>query len=215
LIQSNAAFNSLALDEKQVIWIAYQLDGVAKTAAITITGINNTLTITGDTIGQVTEDGGSPNPVTSGILSISDADSNQSAFIARAGVAGVYGTFSVRTNLDHWAYVANNASIQSLYAGETRTDSFTVQSYDGTGTSVVVTLNGVNDVPVITSSLASGYLYEYYGYTGSSSNQTIGGSITFTDTDSNETYASSSWVSKSLNWTSGNTPTSGSTDCFA
>ncbi|WP_207064561.1 VCBS domain-containing protein, partial [Niveibacterium umoris] len=52
-----------------------------------------------------------------------------------------------------WTYAANNSqsAIQSLGAGQSLTDSITVNSADGTASQVIsVTINGTNDGAVIT-----------------------------------------------------------------
>jgi VCBS repeat-containing protein len=84
---------------------------------------------------------------TNGTLSISDLDPGQSTFVAQTATAGNhgYGSFSINA-AGAWTYAATNnqASIQSLTAGHTLTDSFTVTSFDGTATQdVTVTLVGV------------------------------------------------------------------------
>src|SRR5207253_6145957 len=80
-------------------------------------------------------------------------DAGQATFQAQPGTAGTYGTFTLGTN-GAWTYTAanNSASIQALGAGQTLTETFTVKSADGTSSSVVVTINGSNDVAVISSS---------------------------------------------------------------
>ncbi|MDI5838373.1 VCBS domain-containing protein, partial [Shewanella xiamenensis] len=66
--------------------------------------------------------------------------------------AGSYGTFSLDAD-GQWHYSADNSqtAIQQLKAGETITDSLTVQSVGGTPHTVTVTLTGSNDVPVLTA----------------------------------------------------------------
>ncbi|MBI3506723.1 MAG: M10 family metallopeptidase C-terminal domain-containing protein, partial [Proteobacteria bacterium] len=116
---------------------------------VTIHGINDIPTIGGTNTGSVTEDASNP-LVTSGNLTITDADTGQSTFTAQAGTTGSngYGTFTL-DSAGHWDYSANNslAAIQALNNGQTLTDSFTAWSSDGTGSRVVtVTINGVTDV---------------------------------------------------------------------
>ena len=122
-----------------------------KTLAITLNGANDLPTIGGTASGSVTEDTGvvAGNLSTSGALTISDRDLNQSSFQAVGSVAGSngYGTFTLAAN-GSWTYAANNsqAAIQNLNTGQSLTDSFTAVSVDGTTTQVVtVTINGVNE----------------------------------------------------------------------
>ncbi|MEL4245318.1 VCBS domain-containing protein, partial [Shewanella xiamenensis] len=63
-----------------------------------------------------------------------------------------YGSFSL-DQAGHWTYVSDNSqtAIQQLKAGETLTDSLTVQSVGGTTHTVTVTITGSNDAPVLTA----------------------------------------------------------------
>ncbi|MEL4245327.1 VCBS domain-containing protein, partial [Shewanella xiamenensis] len=62
------------------------------------------------------------------------------------------GTFSLDAD-GQWHYSADNSqtAIQQLKAGETLTDSLTVQSVGGTTHTVTITLTGSNDAPVLTA----------------------------------------------------------------
>ncbi|MEO7851077.1 MAG: VCBS domain-containing protein [Rubrivivax sp.] len=156
----NAAYQYLAQGQTTDVLVSYGVsDGIATTAAsvkFTITGSNDVPAITGTATGAVTEDtnvvGG--NLVTSGALTISDADAGQSSFAAQASTTGSngHGTFTLATN-GNWTYSANNslAAIQALNNGQSLTDSFTAVSFDGTGTRLVtVTINGVDDGNALT-----------------------------------------------------------------
>src|SRR3954447_13727647 len=83
---------------------------------------------------------------TSGQLTISDVDSTET-FIAQSDVVGTYGTFAVDAS-GAWTYTASSAH-NEFSAGTTYTDSFTVQSADGSPTSVTINILGTNDVPVV------------------------------------------------------------------
>src|SRR4051794_20411861 len=72
---------------------------------------------------------------TSGTLTISDVDS-PATFQAQTGTAGTYGSFSIGTN-GAWTYTASSAH-NEFAAGTTYTDSFDVQSADGTHPSVTI-----------------------------------------------------------------------------
>ena len=49
-----------------------------------------------------------------------------------------------------YTYTVSNAAVQSLGAGQTAVDTFTVTSADGTTRNVSFTINGANDAPVNT-----------------------------------------------------------------
>ena len=86
---------------------------------------------------------------TSGIVTITDPDAGEAAFRPQTNVAGAYGTFSITTT-GAWVYALDNTKpvVQALKEGETRTETFTVQSIDGTSTTVTITVVGTNDGPV-------------------------------------------------------------------
>ncbi|TGV46058.1 hypothetical protein EN784_54980, partial [bacterium M00.F.Ca.ET.141.01.1.1] len=65
----------------------------------------------------------------SGTLTISDVDS-PATFVAQAGTAGTYGSFSI-DSAGAWTYTASSAH-NEFAAGTTYTDTFDVVSADGT-----------------------------------------------------------------------------------
>ncbi|MES2625820.1 MAG: VCBS domain-containing protein [Pseudomonadota bacterium] len=89
---------------------------------------------------------------TGGTLTNSDVD-NDDTFVAQVNKIGTNGTFSI-TTAGEWTYTANSA-FNSLNIGSSVSDTFSVAAADGTLTSVSVTINGTNDIPVI-SGEASG-----------------------------------------------------------
>ncbi|MFM5252497.1 VCBS domain-containing protein, partial [Aeromonas hydrophila] len=111
--------------------------------------------VAGDDLGAVTEDlnvvGGKLSD--SGVLTISDADQGQAKFVAGNGTpsAGALGSLSITEN-GTWSYNVDNSKVQYLGLGETRVESFTVKSVDGTTHTVTITITGVNDAAVITGS---------------------------------------------------------------
>ncbi|HSD38720.1 MAG TPA: VCBS domain-containing protein [Rhodocyclaceae bacterium] len=129
-------------------------DGSAsKLIDVTVTGANDTAVITGSSSGSVTEDTAltSGNLTASGTLAVADVDAGQATFTAPATLAGTYGSFTFNASTGAWTYAANNAqtAIQQLGAGQSLTDSITVQSADGTASqAITVTINGTNDGPV-------------------------------------------------------------------
>jgi VCBS repeat-containing protein len=145
-----------ALSEGEQItdsFTAVSEDGTAsKVVTITITGTNDVPTVAGVVVGSVQEDvavNGSGNLVTSGALTIADADAGESAFLAQAATAGSngYGSFNLLTS-GTWTYTADNnlAAIQALNSGQSLTDTFTAVSADGTVSQLVtVTILGTDD----------------------------------------------------------------------
>ncbi len=139
-------------------------DGTTSSVTVTINGTNDGAVISSSgTTGSVTEDAGvSAGQIsTGGTLSVSDTDAGQATFQAQPGTNGAYGTFTLAAD-GTWTYTADNsqAAIQQLGDGQTLTETFTVKAADGTTSSVTVTINGTNDVAVISSSGTTGSVTE-------------------------------------------------------
>ncbi|MGY3945706.1 VCBS domain-containing protein, partial [Aeromonas tecta] len=62
--------------------------------------------------------------------------------------AGALGSLSI-TEGGAWTYNVANAAVQYLKEGETKVETFTVQSADGTTHTVTITITGTNDLPTI------------------------------------------------------------------
>ncbi|HEA3091586.1 TPA: VCBS domain-containing protein, partial [Aeromonas salmonicida] len=120
-----------------------------------ITGVNDGAVVAGDDRGAVTEDLNvvSGKLTDTGVLTVSDADQGQAKFVVGAGVAsnGALGNLSIAEN-GTWSYNVDNSKVQYLGLGETRVESFTVQSVDGTTHTVTVVINGTNDLPTLSIS---------------------------------------------------------------
>ncbi|WP_052417262.1 retention module-containing protein [Cellvibrio mixtus] len=129
-------------------------DPTPATATITVNPVADPAVLGAGT-GSVKED--TPAQTTaSGTLSIIDPDAGEQAFQAQTNVPGTYGSFSVNAS-GSWVYTLDNTrpAVQALKEGETKTETFTVASIDGTTTSVVITVNGTNDGPVAAADAAS------------------------------------------------------------
>ncbi|WP_261905400.1 VCBS domain-containing protein [Vibrio fortis] len=103
---------------------------------------------------------------TSGQLSIVDPDTNEAIFDTKGGVYsyhGQYGHLLLRGD-GHWEYAVAagqtdwqqkgasttvGSTIDKLGAGETLTDTITIQTKDGTTHDIVVTIHGDNDAPYV------------------------------------------------------------------
>ncbi|MEN3809915.1 VCBS domain-containing protein [Chromobacterium piscinae] len=78
-----------------------------------------------------------------GKLNVSDVDQGQSVFNTSR-------IDNKTANLgSNWHYSVDNAKVQYLGQGETRTEVFTVYSQDGTAHDITVVVTGVNDTAVI------------------------------------------------------------------
>ncbi|MDF1726467.1 MAG: VCBS domain-containing protein [Sulfitobacter sp.] len=157
-------------------------NGETDTATLTleITGINNAAVIGGDIDGTISEN--DEGDTTTGTLTHTDVDQNNDNNLFQvvtdasdtASDQG-YGTYSVDSS-GYWIYTLDNTNeeIDGLTDGETRTDSFTVLTEDGTEQVVSILIEGQNDRPVtadqtIHVNLANGHFYQLIdvGYTWS------------------------------------------------
>ncbi|KOO14992.1 hypothetical protein AKJ18_08235 [Vibrio xuii] len=132
------------------------LDGTEHTITVTITGINDSAVISGDDVGAVTEDESTPQLTDTGSLRISDVDGeDEELFVAATGItsAGALGSLDITQDGD-WTYTVDNADVQYLAEGETKVDTFTVESLDGTEHTVTVTIIGTNDIPTMVGDLS-------------------------------------------------------------
>ncbi|MDD2989865.1 MAG: retention module-containing protein, partial [Zoogloea sp.] len=112
------------------------------TVTIDVTPVNDNATISAGT-GTTKED---TVLLASGTLTITDPDTGEAAFQAQTGVTGTYGSFSI-DETGHWAFTLDNGNplVQNLADGDSRTESFTVRSVDGTESTVVITILGTNE----------------------------------------------------------------------
>ncbi|RBW64797.1 hypothetical protein DS893_14060 [Vibrionales bacterium C3R12] len=137
---------------KSEVFTAKSLDGTEHTITVTITGVNDAAVITGVDTGAVIEDAANPTLSDSGKLEITDADGTDEAKFDTNSVtssAGVLGSLTVNES-GNWDYTVDNAKVQYLGEGETKSEQFTVESLDGTEHTITVTITGVNDAAEIT-----------------------------------------------------------------
>ncbi|WP_299417690.1 VCBS domain-containing protein, partial [uncultured Sulfitobacter sp.] len=154
-------------------------DSAASTLTVAIAGTNDAPVLTfatGADTGAVTEAGvdamsmtAAGTPSATGTFAATDIDANdttltwtanantgmgQTAGATAAEITGTYGTFSV-TSAGVWSFDLANGStaVQSLYQGESVSESFEVQVSDGNGgfdtQSVMIDITGTNDAPVV------------------------------------------------------------------
>ena len=131
----------------------------------------------------------------SGSIEFFDLDLTDSHVISVAGPAGAYGALTAsvsNTTLGDsqgtvaWSYQLNNAAVQFLAVGETRSEVFTVRIADANipanfaETQVTITITGTNDVPVITAQDLVGGVTELVNPAGDIIDS---GTISFSDVD--------------------------------
>ncbi len=154
---NNSAANVQALKAGETVLdkiIVTVDDGHGGTATqeitVTITGANDVPTFSGKISGSVMEDASTPLLRDSGRLIVSDADAGQSGIktsVAPVAAAGTLGTLTIDKD-GNWSYTVENERVQYLAAGQSKVESFTVETIDGTKQIINVTIHGVNDAPV-------------------------------------------------------------------
>lgn len=149
-----SSYDSLASEEEQLERISFVVtdaNGAVSDPAtffLRIVGMNDDAVITGTSTGSVIEDA-SPILRASGQLSVSDPDTNESAFVPFTNVAGrnSFGGFSITAD-GNWTYTtsSNAERVQRLQDGQKVVDSITVTSVDGTASRVLeVTIFGEDE----------------------------------------------------------------------
>ena len=148
---ANSAVQSLgAVATKEETFTLKSTDGTAtQDITVTIQGVNDAASISGDTTGAVTEDATTPNLTATGSLTVSDVDQGENGFQTTVTPVGSpLGTLGITAD-GAWTYSIANSAVQSLGAVATQEETFTVKSTDGTASQdITVTIQGVNDAPV-------------------------------------------------------------------
>jgi VCBS repeat-containing protein len=165
-----------------------------KQMSFVVTGINDAAVIGTPTVHDVTEDATQPILYAFGNISITDFDQGEASF-KTALITGpsALGTLLLLPNGSYTYYVAGSA-VQYLGAGDTKIDTFTVTSKDGTTKDVSFTIHGTNDAAVIgTPTFRDAY---------ADSNLTtlsVTGSISVSDVDQNQSSFNTTVVSAAGN----------------
>ncbi|SDK25260.1 MULTISPECIES: VCBS domain-containing protein [Bradyrhizobium] len=170
------------------------LDGTTKQISFTIHGTNDVAVIGNPTVHDVTEDSNPTTLTATGSISISDADQGQAAFQTTVvSAAGNLGTLTLAVN-GSYSYTVADSAVQYLGASDTKTDTFTIASVDGTTKQVTFTIHGVNDAAVIGNPTV-------HDVTADPSKVTLTatGSISITDVDQGQASFKTSVISASGN----------------
>ncbi|AKJ33327.1 RTX toxin [Aeromonas hydrophila NJ-35] len=163
----------------------------------TVTPVNDAAIITGTDTGGVVEDEATPTLTETGTLSMTDVDgADEAKFVAGNGTpsAGALGSLSI-TEGGTWSYNVDNSKVQYLGQGETRIETFTVKSVDGTSHTVSVTITGTNDAPtlsidkgaVVSEEGLAGGIADTAGSSDTTDSVAASGKITVGDVDSQDT----------------------------
>ncbi|WFU11876.1 VCBS domain-containing protein (plasmid) [Rhizobium sp. CB3090] len=164
--------------------------------------VNHAAVFGGTETGIVTEDNGAVGGYlqASGTLTINDADRGESNF--RPTTIAPDGTHLGTLTIDadgNWSYKVDNSlsAVQSLGANQSKTDTFTVSSVDGTTHDIVVTINGTNDPAVISGDVAKSVTEAGGVNNGTVGVPTANGTLSATDVDSDPSFTAQSNVTTS------------------
>ncbi|WAB91163.1 retention module-containing protein [Pseudomonas citronellolis] len=147
---ADSAYNELSVGQSLTdTFTVTSADGTTSSVSVTIDGTNDAAVITG---AQVSINETNAPISTGGQLTVTDVDS-PATFVEQTNVAGQYGHFSLAAD-GTWSYTADSA-YNELKLNETLTDTFNVQSADGTQSSVTVNIVGSNDAPLAQAASAS------------------------------------------------------------
>jgi VCBS repeat-containing protein len=176
---ANSAVQYLgASDSKVDTFTVTSFDGTSKQVSFTIHGTNDAAQIGAPTVADVTEDATTPNLVATGSISISDPDVGQSSFKTTvSGVNSPLGTLALAAN-GAYTYTVANSAVQYLGANDSKVDTFTVTSFDGTTKQVSFTIHGTNDAAVITGTTT--------GAAQEDTTLSASGALTVTDVDAGQ-----------------------------
>ncbi|WOE28710.1 VCBS domain-containing protein [Acinetobacter towneri] len=92
----------------------------------------------------------------------------------------------------HGTYTVANADVQYLGAGQTKVETFTVLSADGTSHDIVITITGTNDVPVIAGDDTGAVTED-----ASTPNLTDTGTLTIVDADGGQAVFQTTGITSS------------------
>ena len=167
--------------------VVSSVDGTQHTVVVTITGVDDIPVFSGDSSGSISEDinpDSTNNLTTSGKLAVTGGDAGEAVFTAKT-VTSTYGSLTIDA-AGNWSYAAGNSqsAIQGLAGGATLTDNLSVSSIDGTEHTVVMTITGMDDIPVI-AGVDSGSVTEDVDPDGDNLLETSG-KLTITDSDAGE-----------------------------
>ncbi|MGE7960452.1 beta strand repeat-containing protein, partial [Pseudomonas sp. NPDC089530] len=197
-------------DEVFSVQVSDGLGGVdTQLVTVTVTGSNDAPVLsfaTGNDAGAVQED---TTLSVSGQFNSTDIDHNATATWSIAGVnTGTYGSIAVDST-GQWTYTLANgtdgvaSAVQSLKAGESHDEVFSVQVSDGLGgvdtQLVTVTVTGSNDRPTLAIADTAGAMNEGNGAATLSDSS----ALSFADVDNTDTVTVSQTANGDIAWSGG------------
>ncbi|WIE51997.1 VCBS domain-containing protein [Pseudomonas sp. GM17] len=197
-------------DEVFSVQVSDGLGGVdTQLVTVTVTGSNDAPVLNfalGNDVGTAQED---TTLSVSGQFSSTDIDHNATATWSIVGAnTGAFGSIAVDST-GQWTYTLANGSdgvasaVQSLKAGESHDEVFSVQVSDGLGgmdtQQVTITVTGSNDQPTLTIADTAGAMNEGDGTATLSDS----GALSFADVDNTDTVTVSHTANGDIAWSGG------------
>ncbi len=176
---SNAAAAYLDAGQTKVdTFTVTSVDGTTQQVSFNIHGTNQAAVIGTPTVVDVTENPGAGGNLTaSGSISITDVNQGQAAFQTTVtSASGDLGSLVISSN-GTYTYTVSNAAAAYLDAGQTKVDTFTITSIDGTTQQVSFNIHGTNQAAVIGTPTVT----DVTENPGAGGNLTATGSISITD----------------------------------
>ncbi|RHW76576.1 retention module-containing protein, partial [Colwellia sp. RSH04] len=182
-------------------FIVRTIDGQTHEITVTVNGVDDVSVVSleaGDTdVGSVTEDTAvnvNNQLTTSGHLTVTDVDTSDTAAFDPASVTSedTLGVLTIDAE-GNWLYNIDNTleAVQSLDEGESFTETFIVRTIDGQTHEITVTVNGVDDVSVVSLEAGDTDVGSVTEDTAVNVNNqlTTSGHLTVTDVDTSDTAA--------------------------
>ncbi|GAA5214911.1 hypothetical protein GCM10025776_09310 [Corallincola platygyrae] len=167
---ANSAFNQINVGDKvEETFTVTSVDGTPSTIKVTVNGTNDAATVSSATVAVDETDSAI---TTSGTLTSTDVDNPDNVFTPDS-ITGTNGDLTIDAN-GHWTFTANSAFNQ-LNVGDKVEETFTVNSVDGTPSTIKVTINGTNDAATVSSATVA--------VDETDSAVTTSGTLTSTDVD--------------------------------
>ncbi|WP_432698375.1 VCBS domain-containing protein [Marinobacterium sp. YM272] len=176
-----------ALAESQMLTeniLVGSIDGTPLQLVVNIIGTNDVPTIVGTSSGVIDED--QAGNTVSDTLTAQDIDTgHQLGWAVQGADQGIYGSLAIDPATGQWTYTLDNsrAATQGLTEGQVETERFTVVVTDEQGASatqvITVTVQGSNDLPVITSTSST---------TTPDDDTAISGTLSISDVDAGEAH---------------------------
>lgn len=123
------------------VFAVHSIDGTVQSIAITIYGTDDKAIVSGVTSGEVARGVAGQLATTSGQISISDVDANDTpSFADTAATPGdnALGMFALQNG--SWTYTLDQSMVQHLSAGNTASDSITFTASDGTSQLITISI---------------------------------------------------------------------------